>query len=105
MVEKRQFHQFSRNCQYLHLRLLIIFSDIIILENKTSLEANLSMTNFLDEKTTFAWIGLLLAPETWHLSPVWQHTDTTETTLSFQVLSTVLIYSNPENIFFFLNFE
>ena len=104
MVEKRQFHQFSRNCQYLHLRLLII-SDIIILENKTRLEVDLSVANFLDEKkTTFAWTGLLLAPGAWpwHLSPVWQHTDTRETTRSFQVLSTVLIYSNPENIFFFL---
>ena len=63
MVEKRQFHQFSRNCQYLHLRLLII-SDIIILENKTRLEVDLSVANFLDEKQLLP--GLV---SYWHQEP------------------------------------
>ena len=109
MFEKRQFRQFSRNCQYLHLRLLIFL--IIVEDDRSSLQDKLCFykteeTNFcLDLSSLTATWHLVHA--TWHRCTVWQHSDSRETLQLglFWGPSTFLIYFNPGNIFFFLNFE
>ena len=63
MFEKRQFRQFSRNCQYLHLRLLIF---LIIVEDDRSSGLQDKLCFYKTEETNFC-LDLSSLTATWHL--------------------------------------